>query len=116
MANNRRTCEPRTKKPNEVLLVRVSFRDDNWRDTEKFTGTPVVTDPTGTLTIDNEAFTTEEFLNKDKKIVPVGRGIQFTVADGDAGTIANVAVGCGTDGTPAQFLEVTCPIEVKDED
>lgn len=110
------TAEPITKHPNEILLMSVDATLFGLRSGESLTGTPVVTCSSSDITIDNETVNLSTFTNRRGKTVAVGKGIQFTVAGGVAGTNYVIIVSCGTNGSPAQTLVGRCPLEVKDSD
>jgi hypothetical protein len=92
MSGQRISCEPIKKKPDEDLRINVDFTLYGLASDELLTGTPVVTEvDSSDLTIDNEAVNIATFINRRRKTVEIG-------------------------GTPPQFLEVTCPIEVRIRD
>ncbi len=115
--SQRITCDPITKKPNEVLRINVDFTLYGLDTSELLTGTPVVAEvETTDLTLGNKSVNTSTFLNRRGKTVAVGKGVQFTVSGGVAGTDYEITIQCGTTGSPAQTLEVTAPLEVRDDD
>ncbi len=123
MSGQRITCDPVTKMPNELLRINLDMTLYGLDTNELLTGTPVVTEvTTSDFTIAHIQVNTQPFINRRGKTVETGKGIQFTVEDGDAGGGLDgqgnyqLKVGCGTDGNPAQFLGVIAPICVSDND
>ena len=106
----------KSKDPDEVLLVSVDFQLFGLRSGESLTGTPSVIDSTGELTFSNISVNQTAFENERKKSCPAGKGVQFLVSGGTAGTMYKMKVSCSTNGTPAQTLVGHCPIEVRTTD
>lgn len=109
------SAEPIAKKPTEVLRVNVDFTLFGLASTELLTGTPIVTPPTG-ITAGTPIVNTATFVNRRGRTVAVGKGVQFTISGGTDGTNYDIDVSCGTDGSPAQTLGGTCPVEVRTTD
>lgn len=117
MSGQKVASAPIVKKPDETLRVNVDFTLYGLDKTELLTGTPVVVEVTTTdLTLANKAVNIATFTNQRGKIVAIGKGVQFTVAGGVAGTSYEVSVQCGTNGSPAQLLEGTVYIECRTDD
>jgi len=70
------------------------------------TGTPTVTESTGTLTLTNKAVSTAA-LEINDKTVAIGKAVQFLVdaASASDGTTYTIAISVGTDSTPAETLK-----------
>lgn len=88
----------------ETRRVQISF-SGLLGATESLTGSPTATElTTAVLTISTPAVNSEA-LTINGVSVAAGRAIQFNVSGGTAGTTYRIKVRCGTDSTPAQYLE-----------
>lgn len=117
MPQQRVSASPIVKKPGESLLVSVDFSLYGLRlnANELLVGTPVITTPDG-ITASNPTVNTAVFTNQRGREVPAGRGVQFVLTGGTDGESYSIGVACGTNGSPAQTLDGTCPVDVKSED
>ena len=106
------SCEPLRKKPGETLKVGVDFTLYGLASGETLTGTPTLSASSG-ITVASPAVNTGTFTNRKKGTVAIGKGVQFTLSGGTAGTDYYVDVSCGT--TNSQTLVVRCPVEVRDD-
>lgn len=69
------------------------------------TGTPTVTEATGTLTLSSKAVSTGN-LTINNETVLTGQAVQFLVDAGNAtaGTVYTIRIACATDSTPAETV------------
>lgn len=109
------SAEPIAKKPGESIYVGVDFTLYGLKSGESLTGTPVVTPPSG-ITCGSPIVNTSTFVNRRGRTVAVGKGVQFLISGGTDGVSYDIAVSCGTNGTPAQTLEGNCPVDVRNVD
>lgn len=108
----RLSTNPVYKRAAETIRISVDMTAYGLDVTELLTGTPTVTE--ASLTLASKAVNSATFRNEYGGTCAIGKGVQFTAAGGTAGTSYSVIVSCGTNGTPAQTLEVLVPVYVRD--
>ena len=86
-------------------LCRVNCTDD-LDSGVSLTGSPTVAEvTTSDLTLANKIVNTATYTDDvTGNTVAIGKGIQFTVSGGSAGTTYRVRITCSTDGSPAETL------------
>lgn len=104
---------PVRKRPNETIRVDLDCTQYMLADSETITGTPAAAPSTG-ITATAPAINGSTFKNRKKGTVAIGKGLQFTVTGGTAGTKYYVDVTWQTNGSPAQTCSVRIPVYVDD--
>lgn len=82
----------------EGAIDMVAIDCSEWLDSgELLTGTPLVTEPTGDLTLTNKSINDATLSILDNTAVIAGQAVQFTVAGQEAGTTYDITVTASTD-------------------
>ena len=103
--------ERHTKREAEVRTSHASF-DEALEEGELLTGTPTLTvSPAGTLTADTPALTTGD-VDISGRSVAAARALSFRISGGTEGVSYIVTVTAASDGSPAQTIELDCPVSV----
>lgn len=107
------STRPVMKRPNEVVRVDIDCTRYMLADDETITGTPAAATSTG-ITASAPTINNAPFQNEARGDVAIGKGLQFTLTGGAAGTKYYVDVTWQTTGNPAQTISVRIPVHVKD--
>lgn len=98
------------KYPDESLWATVSFKT-RLLNGDLLTGTPTVTECSGTLYFSNIQINTSTMILASgtdyEETVSSGEAVQFLVASGDAGSSYDMVVSCSTDGNIAPSQDMT---------
>lgn len=107
------STRPVLKRPNEVARVDLDCTRYMLADDETITGTPAAAAASG-ISASAPAINNSTFKNEARGDVAIGKGLQFTITGGTAGTKYYVDVTWQTTGNPAQTISVRVPVHVKD--
>ena len=102
--------ERHTQREAEVRTSHASF-DEFLEDGELLTGTPTLTVSPAGLTADTPALTTGD-VDISGRSVAAARAVSVRISGGTEGVSYIVTVTAASDGSPAQTIELDCPVSV----
>ena len=80
---------------------------DELKSTETLSGTPVVTESTGNLTLTNKAYNAATYVDANTgATVAIGKAVQFDMTTTTAGTYQVNVKATGNDGTVINYVAV----------